>query len=291
MFCRRHPLTLINHNYLFLNLVFSLHRVILKKNVMKRILVSITAVICTATLSGQADNSNVISSGKITYEEKVKISIKIEGDAPQYADMIPKERKAEKILTFSEDATLFEDGINNADDEMVSGHDDGNVRVRMVVSGENKTFTDLKNNTVTDQRDFMNRIFLVEKEMPVPAWKVTGQQKEILGYSCFEATRLDTAGIKTVVWFTPSIKISSGPAGLGSLPGMILEADINSGSRIYTAKNIEPAFPAIKIQKPKEGKKVSETEYKTIVAEKMKEMGVEQGGEGGNQMRIVIRHQ
>jgi GLPGLI family protein len=257
-----------------------------EKNNMKKILVPVFALCCTAALWGQA--AHKLNSGKITFVETVKLNFKIEGDAPQFD--LPKERKSEKILTFNEEATLFEEGNNNINEEMESenGDGNGNVRIRIMGSGENKTYTDLKNKTVTDQRDFMNRIFLVEKKSSDQAWKVTGQQKVILGYNCFEATSQDTAGIKTVAWFTPDINISSGPAGLGNLPGMILEADINSGSRVYTAKTIDPS--SVKIQKPKDGKKVTEPEFKAIMAEKMKEMGVEEAG-GGNQVRVIIRHQ
>ena len=255
---------------------------------MKSILLSLSAVIITTVSSGQSHNTDALTSGKITYEEKMKLDIKIQGDAPQFADL-PKERKAEKILTFTENATLFEDGMNKVDEEMGS-HGDGNVRVRMVVSGENKIFTDLKNKIITDQKDFMNRIFLVEKKIPEPDWRITGNQKVILGYTCMEAVRQDTAGKKTAVWFAPSIAISGGPAGFCNLPGMVLEADINDGQRSLTAKSIEPVAKVLQLQKPKEGKKVTEEEYKAIVAEKMKEMGVENGGEGGNQVRIMIRH-
>ena len=264
-----------------------------KSNHMKSLLFSLALIVFSFAVCGQDKNTEGITSGKITYEETVKLQIKLEGDAQQMEGMLPKERKSEKILTFTEEATLFEDGSNNVEDEMVT-HDDGEggVRIKMIVSGENKTFTDLKDKKVIDQRDFMNRIFLVEKELPEPTWKVTGNQKVILGYPCIEAVKQDTAGNKTIAWFAPSIKISGGPAGFCNLPGMILEIDINGGNRILTAKSIEPADPReMKIQKPKEGRKVSEKEYNEIVAEKMKEMGMDQGGEGGgDQIRIVIRH-
>lgn len=289
-------LTLINLNYHFLNLLWCRGKVILeqKLNAMKHF--GNTLLFCflaaTANAGGQqAENSG---SGKITYEEKIKLEIKLEGDGAQFASMLPKERKAEKILTFSPEATLFEDGNNNAE-EMISseGSHEGGVRIRMVASGENKTYTDLKKNTVTEQRDFMNRIFLVEKPVPAAEWKISGNQKEILGYLCFEASRTDTAGVKTVVWFTPSIAVKSGPAGLGNLPGIILEADISDGSRVYTAKSIEKiAQGDLKMDRPKEGKKVTEEEYKALVAEKMKEMGIENGGGGsGTHMNIVIKRQ
>ncbi len=233
-----------------------------KSKDMKSILFSLL-VVFPAALWGQEKSPEGITSGKITYEEIAKLQIKLEGDAPQMAGMLPKERKSEKILTFTEEATLFEDGASNVEDEMVTHDDgDGGVRIKMIVSGANKTYTDLKDKKVIDQRDFMNRLFLVEKELPEMAWKVTGNQKVILGYPCVEAVKQDTAGNKTIAWFAPSIKINGGPAGFCNLPGMILGVDINGGSRTLTAKSIEPAAPGVmKILKPKDGKKVSEKEY------------------------------
>jgi GLPGLI family protein len=257
---------------------------------MKPIILSLALIIFTNPAWGQEKNQAGITSGRITFEEVIKLEIKLEGDASHLAGMLPKERKTEKILTFTDEATLFEDGNNNVEDELASHGSEGGVRIRMVVSGENKTFTDLKNNRIIDQKDFMNRIFLVEKEIPESNWKVTGNQKDILGFNCFEATRQDTAGNKTVAWFAPSINIKGGPAGFCNLPGMILEVDVNNGTRFYTAKSVEPVAPDdLKLQKPKVGKKVTEDEFKTIMADKMKEMGMEEGGEGGNQVRIVIK--
>ncbi len=230
-----------------------------------------------------------LASGKITYEEKVKLEIKLEGDAAGLAADLPKERKTEKVLSFDRDVSLFEE-LKTVDEEMATSQE-GGMRVKMVIGGQSKIFTDLKNQKVIEQRDFMNRMFLVEKPMPGMNWKITGNQKVILGYPCMEAFRLDTAGVKTTVWFTPSITTKSGPSGFCNLPGMVLEADINNGSRLYTAKSIEPvSADKLKLQRPKEGKSVSESEFKEIVAAKMKEMGIENGGQGGGtQMHIIIK--
>ena len=230
-----------------------------------------------------------LASGKITFEEKVKLEIKLEGDAAAFAADLPKERKTEKLLTFDRDASLFEE-VKTVDEDM-STNQEGGMRIKMVIGGQSKIFTDLKNQKVIEQRDFMNRMFQVEKPMPDIPWKITGNQKVILGYPCMEAFRLDTAGIKTTVWFAPSINIKSGPSGFCNLPGMVLEADVNNGSRLYTAKNIDPvSADKLKLQRPKEGKSVSENEYKEIVAAKMKEMGIENGGQGGGtQMHVIIK--
>jgi GLPGLI family protein len=257
---------------------------------MKKLLLSFVIMPAALMVSGQGQPP--VSSGKITYEERVKMEIKLEGEAAQLAQNLPKERKSEKILMFAEDVILYQDGVNNAEDEMMQQHGEGQVRIRMVAGSENKLYADLRNNVLTEQKDFMNRMFIVEKQIPKTDWKVTGNQKKILGYDCYEAVKQDTGRNRTIVWFAPGIPVKGGPAGICNLPGMVLEADLDSGSRTYIAKSVEAVSPdVLKIQKPKEGKKVTEEEYRTIVAEKMKEMGIEEGTQGGNQVRIVIRHQ
>ncbi len=232
-----------------------------------------------------------ITSGTITFEEKIKIDIKLEGVPAEMADKIPKERKSVKLLHFTPAATLFEDG-KNVDDDMMMEQGEG-IRVRMMGSADNKLYTNLKENKIIEQRDFMNRMFLIERSPVERNWKITGNQKVILGYPCMEATTQDTAGIKTTVWFAPGLSVKGGPANLGNLPGMVLEADINNGSRTYIAQTIDPVSEAdLDLQKPKNGKKVSEKEYNELVAEKMKEMGIEGGqpGSGGAQVRIMIKN-
>jgi GLPGLI family protein len=256
---------------------------------MKTKLITFAVFLCAFRIYSQETARVDLASGKITFEEKVKLEIKLEGDAAALAANLPKERKTEKLLSFTRDASLFEE-LKTVDEDM-SSNQEGGVKIRMVVGGQSKIFTDLKNQKVIEQRDFMNRMFLVEKPLPAMNWKITGNQKVILGYPCMEASRLDTAGVKTTVWFAPSLTIKSGPSGFCNLPGMVLEADINNGSRLYTAKSIEPVpGDKLKLQRPKEGKSVSETEFKEIVAAKMKEMGIENGGQGGGtQMHVIIK--
>jgi GLPGLI family protein len=256
---------------------------------MKTNVITIAILLFAMKIYSQQTAAVDLKSGKITFEEKVKLEIKLEGDAAAFAANLPKERIAEKVLSFNKDASLFEE-VKTVDDEMTTDQE-GGVKIRMVVGGQSKIFTDLKNQKVIEQRDFMNRMFLVEKPMPEMNWKISGNQKVIFGYPCMEAFRFDTAGVKTTVWFAPSFTVKSGPSGYCNLPGMVLEADINNGSRLYTVKSIEPV-PAdkMKLQKPKEGKPVSENEFKEIVAAKMKEMGIENGGQGGGtQMHVIIK--
>jgi GLPGLI family protein len=254
---------------------------------MKKIIMTAATAMWAVFAFGQDEGTHEAGSGRIIFEEKIKLEISFEGDAA-LADMLPKERKSEKELLFSDGFTLFRES-RSTDEDMTLEHSEG-VSIRMVGSGQNIVFTDVANRKVTEKRDFMNRIFIVERDLPVRKWKITANNKNLLGYNCLEALSTDTAGMVTRVWFSPEFGAQGGPAMFGDLPGMVLEADINDGRRTFLAKAVEPLLKEEKLEKPTDGKRVTEEEYEAIVAEKLKEMGIEEGNAGGGgHMRIVIR--
>ena len=230
------------------------------------------------------------NSGTVYYEEKTKLHFNIQGDAPPPANL-PTERTAHTILNFTSDASLYQ---NNPNEKNESGmmeeesEDGGQVRIRMDAP-DNRAYCDLKNNQRIEQRDFMQRKFLIESDLKAPDWKITGNQKKILSYPCQEATRQDSDR-KITVWFTAAIPISYGPSSYTGLPGLVLEVSINDGDQTIIATSVKPGeVNAALIVKPKEGKKVTQEEFKKIVAEKMKEMGV-QNGNGGNAIIRIENH-
>ena len=152
---------------------------------------------------------------------------------------------------------------------------------------DNKVYCDLKDKKKTEQRDFMSRQFLIETPFSASTWKLTGNQKSILNYSCQEAVLQDTSR-KVKAWFTSAIPVSTGPNGVCNLPGMVLEAEYNGGQQTYVAKSVslEPVDNKL-IVRPKEGKKVTREEFNAIVKEKEKEMG---GDGSGNNVIIRVKH-
>jgi len=96
--------------------------------------------------------------------------------------------------------------------------------------------------------------------------------------------------IEITAWYTLDVPISQGPGEYWGLPGLILE--VNAGKTvILCSKIILNAEEKEIIEEPSKGKEVSQEEYNTILAEKMKEMserfqGGNRGREGGNQIRI-----
>ena len=242
---------------------------------MKKILL-LPALLFALAVSAQEN-----TSGKVIYEQTVKLEIKLEGDAAQFADMLPKERKSNKVLYFNPEVSLYQNG--ESDDSQSMESNGGNVTIQLK-EPENKVFTDLQKKTQIEQREFMTRMFLIEGNSPVN-WKMTGNQKMILDYPCQEAvTEIDSLPLSA--WFTPAIPVSAGPASYSGLPGLILEINSNNGSRTIVATSIDFESPDKELlEVPKKGKKVSREEFTQIMDEKMKEMG----GQSGNGTHMMIR--
>jgi GLPGLI family protein len=258
---------------------------------MKKISILLWTIMLPLMVKSQDHSSQGITTGKISFQEKAKLEIKLEGDAAQFADQMPKEQLTDKILYFNSEFSLYTAGEKKTDDEDINmDSHDGGIKIRMINGGDNDIiFCDIKNRKSTEQKEFMTRKFLVDGDLVSSDWKLTGNFRTISGYSCQEALKQDTSK-KISAWFTTLIPVSSGPAGFGGLPGMILQVDINNGKRIITATAIDPSLmDASVLTKPKEGKKVTAEEFRKIVEEKRKEMGMEDG-EGTNHVIIKIRN-
>jgi GLPGLI family protein len=242
-------------------------------------------------ITAAQNDGKKITSGTVKYEEKVKLDIHLEGDGAQFANMLPKERKSNKILVFNQDEALY---TNNKDvekeDEIMSGEEEGGMVQIYMDEPDNKLYTDLKTKKQIEQREFMTRMFLIEGEMETSPWKLTGEEKEILGFTCQGAV-MEKDSVTTIAWFTPSIPVSAGPGSYNNLPGLVLEVNVKDGDRIISATSIEENTGDVAgLDKPKGGKKVTKEEFDKIVDEKMKEMGAEKGASGsGVTTHTVIR--
>lgn len=250
---------------------------------MKKLSMLVLCTLLASTVIGQTDNTK----GQVIYEMIRKFELKIQGDASQFQNMLPKERKGKKELLFTADASIYQKFEQEQVDEVMQESVGGaNVTIKMTEPNE-VIFCDLKNKTNFEQREFMSRTFLVEAKTDTVQWKLTGNQKAVLEYNCMEA-ELVGAKKKTIAWFAPAIPVSTGPDGYVGLPGLILAMDIEDGKTTYTAQVINlKEIDASLIAKPKEGKKVSKKEFRKIVDEKMKEMNGGKPGDGG--ATVIIR--
>jgi len=252
---------------------------------MKAIVTLSIGLMAFTMLGAQSDPAKAIRSGKIVYEDVAKMEIHLEGMAAELAASLPKERKSQKSLLFNEEASLYTN-IKMEEQNVDQVAESGGMMIRMKMDEpDNKMYTDFSSKKQLEQKEFMTRMFLIEKDLGVSDWKFTGNEKTILDYPCQEATRNINDSTQVVAWFTPAIPIPSGPGEYLNLPGLVLAVDIDNGQHTLIAKSIEPMEVTGKmLAKPKEGKKTTEAEFKKIVDEKMKEMGAQGSGHGATMM-------
>ncbi len=241
-----------------------------------------TAVLSVLVAGAQAQNT-----GTVIYEELIKLDIELDGDMAQFAAMLPKEQKGEKLLRFSSEASLYKNKEMTEEEQANSNVNGMNVQIK-VNRADEVIYKDLKEGKTYEQKEFMGRRFLITGDIMKYSWKMTGNQKEIGGYPCQEA--ITTRGKDTVTaWFTPAIPVPTGPGSLGSLPGLILEAHVGKQVHITTKSIDLGKVDEADMEKPKGGKKVSNEEYEQIVKVKTEEMQEQYGGDGDG--RIIIRRE
>lgn len=233
------------------------------------------------------------NSGEIVYLDKRNIHKSLPPEMEAMKDRIPEFRESKKILYFNSEEALY---INKPKDEAEKAEQQefrgegrrGGRGGRFGRNDDNKYYTNLKEGTSVDSRNFFGKDFLIEGSREALKWKITGEQKQVGSYLCQKATFQDSTE-SIVAWFTPMIPVASGPDNYFGLPGMILHLDFDSGLRQITATDISlQELEASMIVKPTKGKKVTQTEFTKIRDEKTKEMEEEFGGRGGGMRRMFM---
>lgn len=216
------------------------------------------------------------TEGVITFEEKMNLHRRIQNE--EMKARVPEFRSNNMELIFRGDECIYKAIEEEEDEETNTGN------VRMVFRRPNvEIYRNYATSKRVEQRDMMDKKYLIETDIKQTAWKLGTETKKILGYECTQATLNDTARKQEIVaWFTMDLPLTAGPQNYGSLPGMILELDINKGEVLLFAKKID--LKKVKdnaIKAPTKGDKITEEELKIKRDEMMKRNG------GGPNMRII----
>lgn len=222
------------------------------------------------------------TSGMVRYEETIELNIELDGDASQYAHLLPSSQTNNFVLRYTPEHAHYTVGEQAAAPPPPQADGEATFQIKIVRSSDNSAvYTDLEKNTMVEQRSIFGRPFRIEHELDGGNWKLTNEQRTILGYTCMKAvTGPDT--LQTIAWFTPQIPAPLGPATYGQLPGLILELERDNIT--ITATEVLPEIDQPELMKaPTKGKKVTEEEFDRIQEEKLKEMDLQNG------RRIEIR--
>lgn len=181
--------------------------------------------------------------------------------------MIETAKQFDLVLTFSKGKSYYEliepMNMDNREEALFK-------MAKVMFKAKNKFFTSIIKRKVTEEKDFLGEKFLIERDLNISDWKLTNNKEKIGNYICYRAERSYTydsrkgkSSVKQIVWYSPEIPLSFGPAEFSGFPGLVLKA--RTGNIIYYAKKIELNLNAkIKVLKPTEGKKVTDEELRKI---------------------------
>ena len=248
--------------------------------------------------TARAQNNAPLKQGRIVYEQLIKggkATINFNGNT-QTINRPDRLLRLEVLFTQEESLRRQLETDERPEAEMAAPAGSavsvtGTVRMVSSSMGDATTWHNFTEARKVEQREAAGKKFLVQDSIRKNTWKLTGETKTILGYTCQKAIsqtpvksfnmqmqdgqmkrteKWDT--IDVTVWFAPAIAIPAGPEYQGQLPGLILETESRNGSNIVRAVEITEKVKINDIKEPKSGKKVTQAEYMKEVEESQKQM-------------------
>ena len=222
-----------------------------------------------------------MKEGRVVYERTFQLPQRLFANNPDLAARLPRSRTDQYELLFSNNQSLWQyipDANTEGDGNTFGG---GGMMFRFAGGANDISYCNTDKGVRVDQREIVDRSYVVTDSVKKLDWKLTGESKTILNYKAFKATAQrigtrmqmsmengemkrqqvpDTASV--IAWFTSDIPVASGPGTYqGQLPGLILELEENNGQTVFKAVEVSPKVTVSKIKEPKDGKKMTAAEF------------------------------
>lgn len=236
--------------------------------------------------------------GKVHYSRTVQMQISFGGMNDEMQRMIPKSRTDAFELDFANNQSIWK-ASEQDDQEPSTVSDGGGLRLNIVAGGaDDIMYNNFETAKRVEQREVMDKKFIIEDSIRPLKWKMTGETKSILNHNCMKATatqisprmqmtmengkmeRKESSDTSVVIaWFATDIPVSAGPSEFqGQLPGLILEMDISNGRQVYKANDISPKADVASIKEPSGKKRYTQAEFRQERDKMMEEMQKNNGG-------------
>ena len=215
-------------------------------------------------------------TGVITYESRVNLHRTIPADRQEMKSMMPEYRITKLQLFYNGEESLYKSLIEDEEEQFSSGG--GAVRMTMRMP-KTEMYTNSSTQAILMVQEFMGKKYLIEDSVKITPWKFGTEVKTILGYACRQATFFNEERKQTIVaWYTDKLRPLLGPEIYTTLPGAVVQVDINDGERVITAIKIEPrTLKKSELKIPSGGTKITEKEFRKMMDEQMQRMGREGG--------------
>ena len=230
------------------------------------------------------------ATGVINYEVKINLHRNIPPEREAQKAMIPEFRTTKQQLFFNASESLYKMVIEDDEESFTSNSGGMRMNFRMP---NTELYLDQNTGQTLSKQEVMGKNYLIVDSVKMAPWKFGTQTKTIATYECNMAyfTQTDTIRIgdneprirvaEITAWYTSAIRPFLGPERFNTLPGAVLAVDINNGERVILAKSIEMReLKKNELKAPTSGTRVTQSEFRKIMEEQMKQMG------GGRQMII-----
>jgi GLPGLI family protein len=251
-------------------------------------------------------------AGTILFEKKVNMHKMIQNE--EMKAFMPEFRTSNHILQFSDSVSIYKLIPDDEAPDPFEGGGGGrpNIMMRMGGADAGELYFNFAQSKTVQATELGGKNFLIVDSIKQQPWKMGEETKKILGHTCYKASRKVSSPlarmsirsfsadngnkadssvnkemkntpkeIDLVVWYATDIITPAGPESYGTLPGAILEVNLNEGQTLITATEIKNSFNAKELKEPSKGKVVTQLEYRKM----MMEMFNQQGGPGMMRMR------
>ncbi len=234
-------------------------------------------IICLFLFFDQAFSQvkRMTTSGIIEYEKTINMyailkrsmlnSTLLQSAFEQYSQKYGQFKKVKSELKFSDNKTLFSpDTIGNPAA--------GFFEPPPVVGQNSIVFSDFLKHKRIAQKQTFDQTYLLSDTVNSIKWKITGETRDIAGYTCYRANGIILDSIYAVAFFTYEIPISGGPEYFSGLPGMILGVALPHENVSWFAVRVtDISVPSASVQGPTKGKIVNLKDFFVILQTLAKE--------------------
>ncbi len=204
------------------------------------------------------------TEGVIDYEVKINMHRTLPEDRQKMKSMMPEFRTSQHQLFFRGAESLYKPVEEDVEEDPDFSKEPVKMRFHQPPV---EMYFDHATSTRITQQEVMGKEYLIEDSLKLPPWKFGTETRTVMGFTCRQAMYQDIDRKQEIVaWYTPELRPYLGPEIFNTLPGAILEVDINSGERVITAKKLDRrVLKKHELKKPHRGTKVTRTEFKKIM--------------------------
>lgn len=219
--------------------------------------------------------------GVIDYEMKVNMHRNLPPGREDMKNVLPEFRTSRYQLFFTSEKSMYKPVEEDMQEEFES--DNGAMRFRFQQPQVEIYFSPVEQRRISSQ-EFAGKYYLIEDSLQITPWKFGTETKTILGHECRQASYFNEERKQNIVaWYAPSLRPLLGPEIFHTLPGCILEVDVNDGERIITARKITARLlKKNEIKIPNQGTRISQSEFNDMRKAHMEKMRA-------NGANIIIR--